>query len=60
MHVNVAVCFAGTLRLQINSMVTFTYIKLANEPDLCSALFYKGVVILEPTPRPRNNIDDQN
>ncbi len=59
MHVNVAVCFVGIRHLQINSMVTFTYIKLANEPGLCLALVYKGVVICEPTPRPRNIIDVQ-
>ncbi len=60
MHVNVEVCFIGTVQLHVNSMVTFTYIKLPYEAGLCLALVYKGVVICEPTPRPRNNIDVQN
>ncbi len=30
-HVNMTVCFAGTVQLQANSTVTFTYIEQANE-----------------------------
>ncbi len=28
---NATVCFAGTVQFQVNSIVTFTYFKLANE-----------------------------
>ncbi len=39
-HVNMTVCFAGTVQLQVNSTVTFTYIELAN------ALRYKRSALM--------------
>ncbi len=43
MHMNMTVCFAGTVQIQVNAIVSFTYIKFANECGISDPLWISFV-----------------